>query len=122
MFVVQLYLPPDTMINKDFLKAVLSDQKKLLKLNELRCVAVPKFDELSVKNIFPLIMQDKSVMQYFPDEYPKGRVPDREYTFNVLNSLQPEYVQKMVTHAQAQRNACTEESNHAQEILISHKW
>ena len=50
------------MINKDFLKAVLSDQKKLLKLNELRCVAVPKFDELSVKNIFPLIMQDKSVM------------------------------------------------------------
>ena len=62
MFVVQLYLPPETMINKDFLKAVLSDQKKLLKLNELRCVAVPKFDELSVKNIFPLIMQDKSVM------------------------------------------------------------
>ena len=61
------------MFNKDFLKAVLADQKRLLKLSELRTVNVPKFDELSVKNIFPLIRQDAEVMLYFPDSYPNVR-------------------------------------------------
>ena len=80
------------MFNKDFLKAVLADQKRLLKLSELRTVNVPKFDELSVKNIFPLIRQDAEVMLYFPDSYPKGREPDRNFTFNVLNTLRKMYV------------------------------
>ena len=57
------------MLNKYFLKAVLADQKRLLKLSELRTVNVPKFDELSVKNIFPLIRQDAEVMLYFPDSF-----------------------------------------------------
>ena len=121
-YVVQLYLPPNIMINKDFLKAVLADQKQLLKLSQLRCVSVPKYDELSVKNIFPIIMRDGDVMQYFPDTYPKGRHPDREYTFNVLNSVRPEYVAKMIAHAQSARNACSEQSDQAQEIVISRKW
>ena len=80
------------MFNKDFLKAVLADQKRLLKLSELRTVNVPKFDELSVKNIFPLIRQDAEVMLYFPDSYPKGREPVRTDTFNVLNTLRNKYV------------------------------
>jgi len=88
------------MINKDFLKDVLHDKKRLLKLCDLRCVVVPKFDELSVKKLFPLIMGDAEVMQYLPDTYPKGRVPDREYTFNVLHTVRPDYVRKMITHAQ----------------------
>ena len=80
------------MFNKDFLKAVLADQKRLLKLSELRTVNVPKFDELSVKNIFPLIRQDAEVMLYFPDSYPKCREPDRTYTFNFLNTQCNKYV------------------------------
>jgi hypothetical protein len=30
------------------------------------------------------------MMQYFPDTFPKGRAPDREYMFNILNTLKPE--------------------------------
>ena len=61
-------------------------------MSELKSVNVPKFDELSVKNIFPLIRQDAEVMKNFQDEYPKGREPDRTYTFNVLNTLRNQYV------------------------------
>ena len=61
-------------------------------MSELKSVNVPKFDELSVKNIFALIRQDAEVMIYFPDDYPKGREPDRTYTFNVLNTLRNQYV------------------------------
>ena len=65
-------------------------------MSELKSVNVPKFDELSVKNIFPLIRQDAEVMKYFPDDYPKGREPDRTYTFNVLNTLRNLYVQEII--------------------------
>ena len=96
------------MMNKDHLKAILADEKKLLKLSELRCVSVPKYDELSVQRIFPMIQNDPLVMKYFPDEYQKNRYPDRTYTFNVLNTIRPEFVQKMIAHAQTVRNASTE--------------
>ena len=39
------------MINRDFLKNVLADKKKLMPLKEVKHVQVPKFDELSVVNL-----------------------------------------------------------------------
>ena len=42
-------------------------------------------------------------MQYFPDIYPKDKGPPREYFFNILNTLQPEYLQKCIAYAHEQR-------------------
>ena len=47
------------MVNKDFLKDVLGGKKSLLSISEIRCVCVPKFDELSVKGIYPLFKGDE---------------------------------------------------------------
>ena len=33
------------------------------------------------------------------DEYPKDRLPDRTYFMTVLNTVHPEYVSKMIAHA-----------------------
>ena len=52
---LQLYLPPESSINKDFLSLVLQDKKKLLKLSDVRNVEVPLYDELSVVNLWPLM-------------------------------------------------------------------
>ena len=41
------------MVNKDFLKQILSEDKMLLPLKELVAVNVPQYDELSVKNLWP---------------------------------------------------------------------
>ena len=51
---VQLYLPPEYMMNKDFLKEVLTENKSLLRLDEVSRINVPLYDELSVINILPL--------------------------------------------------------------------
>ena len=40
---------------------------------------------------------------YFPDKYPKGRQADREFFFNVWNSLHPETVCRLIKHANEQR-------------------
>ena len=43
------------MINKDYLKDIFAERKKLMKLVDVKLVVVPKYDEISVKNIFPMI-------------------------------------------------------------------
>ena len=110
------------MINKDFLKQVFANEKKLLKMSMLRSVNVPKFDEVSVKKIWPMIKEDPDVLIYFPDEYPKGREPDRQYTFNVLNTIRPEFLKNAIEHAYKVRNAVTDQSKHDNEIFISKEW
>ena len=52
---MQLYLPPEYMINKDFLKEVFLEEKALLKLNEVNRVSVPLYDELAVINLWPMM-------------------------------------------------------------------
>ena len=40
-------------MNKDFLKEVLTGEKRLLALNEVKYVNVPLYDELSVVALWP---------------------------------------------------------------------
>ena len=52
---LQLYLPPEKSCNKDFFKLVLTGEKKLLELKQVKFVTVPKYDELSVKRFWPML-------------------------------------------------------------------
>ena len=96
---MQLYVPPDTMINKDFLKAVLAEEKALLKLAEVKFKHVPLYDELAVLALWPPMQKDAEFMKYMPSKLPKGRIPNREYFFNVLNTLKEGYVTSLLEHA-----------------------
>ena len=110
------------MMNKDFLKDILADRKKLLTMKEVNFINVPKYDELSVKNIWPMIQNDPEVLAYFPSKLPKNRLPDREYTFNVLNTKQGDYVKLIIAHAQKLRNDTTDKQKEAEFIQVSNKW
>jgi hypothetical protein len=41
------------MVNRDYLKAILSGEKQFLPLSDVKMVNVPAYDELSVKEIWP---------------------------------------------------------------------
>ena len=43
------------MINKDFIKKVLREEKQLLSLRDVKYVKVPRYDELSVKKFWPIM-------------------------------------------------------------------
>ena len=43
------------------------------------------------------------MMQYFPDRFAKGKGPPRKYFFDILNTLQPEYLERILKHANEQR-------------------
>ena len=119
---LQLYVPPEKMLNRDFMKQLLVEDKKLLELRVVQHCHVPAYDELSVKKFWPLMQQDAVFMQYLPDPTPEGRLPERECFWNVLNTLQTDYVQQLIGHANAQRNTVQEDGNGADAIEISEEW
>ena len=43
------------MINKDFLGQIMSGEKELIPRSDVKTVEVPSYDELSVKNIWPIM-------------------------------------------------------------------
>ena len=96
---VQFYLPDESVVNKDFLKQVLAGEKRLLPKAEVTHVEVPHYDELSVKALYPMFKKDADFMAYFPDKYPKGKGPPRDYFFNVLNTLHTDYLAQVMAHA-----------------------
>ena len=61
-------------------------------------------------------------MQFLPDPRPDGRLPDRTYFFNVLNTLKPEYMKNVIEHANNQRMAAENEAMEKETIEISHEW
>ena len=83
----QFYLPDETVVNKDFLKQIIQGEKHLFKKHEVKYVQVPQYEELSVKNIYPLMAKDAVFMSYFPDKFAKGKGPPRSYFFNILATL-----------------------------------
>jgi len=110
------------MMNKDFLKEVLAEDKALLRLDQVSRVNVPLYAELSVGNIWPMMKNDKQFMMYFPTKMAKNRVPDREYMFNILNTFQPAYLQALIKHANDQRNSVSNDAIAREAIEVSDDW
>ena len=61
-------------------------------------------------------------MRYFPDKMPKGRVPDREYFFNIVNTFQQRYIEGLIKHANAQRNTPINEEKAIETIEVTDDW
>ena len=85
-------------------------------------VEVPHYEELSVKNLYPQFAEDDLLRRYFPDEYPQGKGPPREYFFNVLHTLYPEFLQRILDHAHKQRMTAEGERGKEESIRISEYW
>ena len=109
-------------VNKDFLRQVFNNEKRLFKKKEVEYVHVSHFEELSVKHLWKDLSKDPVFILYFQDEYPKERYPARSYFFDILNTLYPEYLQRVLSHASTQRNSASGEANQVHKITISDAW
>ena len=61
-------------------------------------------------------------MAYFPSTYPKGKSAPRDYFFNILNTIHPDYLAQVMAHANKQRMSAEGEAQAAQRIQISEYW
>ena len=97
-------LPPCNQINKDFLKKLLIDEKRVFKMVDVNLIKVQRLDEISIKKMMENIKDDAELAKYLPDEYLSGRAIDRTFFFNVINTVYPGYLHSAIDHANMQRN------------------
>ena len=115
-------MPPGTMLNYVFLKQVLAEEKKLLRLSDVKLISCPRYNELSVRALWPYFKHDELVMKYMPDKLPEGRLPDRSYLHNVINTIWPNYFEKVLHHAHSARFSAQEDAMQEQSIVVSDAW
>ena len=87
------------MFTKDYAKEIFAEEKILIKKKNVHYIDVPKYDELSVKNLYDKFISLPMMDKYFPSSYPKGRQCDREYMFNIANTLHQDIVEELINHA-----------------------
>ena len=93
-----------------------------MKKQEYDPITVPQFDELSVRTLWPQLLKDPVFTQYFPSSYPKDKGPPREYFFNILNTIYPDYLAQIMAHASKQRMSAEDADNKKSAIEISKYW
>ena len=96
-------------MTKDFLRSIFTEEKKLMKVGDIVQVNVPLYQELNVADVLDMFKDHKELMLYLPDRLAKGRQIDRTYFFAVLNTLEPDKLQQIITHAQMHRNTAADE-------------
>ena len=80
------------------------------------------YDELSVVHMWKDMREDEAFMRHFPDRLPKGRLPDREYFFNILMTVHGNFLIALIEHAAKQRNEAGADKEAAEVINISPEW
>ena len=83
---------------------------------------VPQYDELSVRRLWPEMKKDADFLSFFPSKFPKDKGPPRDYFFNVLNTLYPEYLAQLMGHANEARMTAGGLGQQSESIKISQFW
>ncbi len=91
-------------------------------LNMVKRINMPSFDEISVKELWPQMQDQHEFMRYFPSKFPRGRVPDKAYFFNIMNTIMEGYVASIIAHANKVRATKSHEAEAVQTIEITDEW
>jgi len=106
-----------------FLKAILSDEKKVLKAENVLKVNVPLYPELSVKDMYKDAMEDPEVAKYLPSIPDlSNKLPEREFFFGVLATIRGEFLKKAIDEANGKRFAVAKDEERKDIILIKDAW
>ena len=92
-----MFLPTQEGTKISFLKALLSEEKKAFKSNEIRMIEIPNYPEISVTNLYDDAMSDPDVALYLPSKLQlSNKLPERNFFFGVLGTLKPEYLNEVI--------------------------
>lgn len=75
-----------------------------------------------MKALYDNFMKLDGMTAYFPDKYPKGRGCDRQYMFDVANTLHSNVVSDLLKHAHNVRHKIDSEAQAAEAIIVSKEW
>ena len=75
-----------------------------------------------MKSLAENLKDDEELVKYLPDKWHKKLKLDREWFFNILNTVHPGYLQQIIKHAQKQRQTANTEEEKKETITITDEW
>ena len=93
-----------------------------MSLDDVKRVNMPFYDEISVREMWPQMQGNLEFMLYFPSKFPKGRLPDRTYFFNIMATIMGNYVKEIIRHANEIRATKAHDAEAIQTIDITDEW
>jgi len=84
---------------------------------------VPKYEELSVKNLYSDAMNDSELEPYLPNlEQNSNRLPEREFFFGIMGTVKPDYLKKIIDDANKVRYEANDTKVQSDYIVIDDDW
>ena len=87
----------------------------------MKWINPPKYDEISVANLYPKFKGDPNVTIYLPTKLAKGKLPDCAYFFNVLNTVYEDRMTAMIAHANSLRFA-GHKGIEEETVMVTDEW
>jgi len=105
------------------MRDILKESKLHLKTNEVIHVDVPRYPELSVKNMYDDAMKDEVLIKYLPTKKQlSNKLPEREFFFGVLATLRRQYMTDVIKQAHENRFKAPEDDPKKESIVVSSTW
>ena len=95
-------------MTKEWIRLILTGEKKLLPRSQVKQVDIGHYPEVSVKALYEDYASRAQIKPYMPPKIHKGRQCDKEYFWNVVNSLFEDEVSAILDHANRLRNGTDE--------------
>ena len=89
--------------------------------SDIKPVDVGNFPELSIKAMYEDFSEREEVKPYMPPKINQGRQVEKEYFWNIVNTLFEDEVDAMVLHAHNQRKSIGEGVLEKELISMSHE-
>ena len=86
-------------------------------------MVVPKYEELSVKNLYKDALQDPEISPHFPSpEQSLKKLPERDFFFNIIGTIKPDYLKQIIDEANKNRNVAGDQKIEKDYIMIDDSW
>ena len=97
--VSELYLPPKSQCELGYLQDLLTGAKLYLKVDQVRVITAPKYQELSIRNLYNAVEDDKELLKYLPNPNKVHSKISKQFLWTVLDALRPDFAKQIAQHA-----------------------
>ena len=86
-------------------------------------MVVPKYEELSVKNLYKDALQDPEISPYLPSpDQSLKKLPERDFFFNIIGTIKPDYLKQIINEANKNRNVAGDQKIEKDYIILNDSW
>ena len=109
-------------VNREFIQKLFKNEKIALRMDDVRRINLPLWNEFSVPNLIKIFKDDSTVGQYLPDQWFEGKKPSREFLINIINTVHPGYLDELLVEQNKARCIVSSDANQGNSIQVTTQW